>query len=320
MRVTLRRVLAFRGKRLETPPPAPLSMPSSTAVIVFPLIAALCYTFSALLLKRSSELGVGLWRSTFVANNVAAVVFSFVWLLGGKSVEWSLIWQPGVIALCLFGGQLFGFLALEKGDVSVVVPVFGLKVILVALFTPFIVGDAVGMKLWMAACLSVLGLTLLNRKDSSQAAQNSGPAIVAAGISAMCFAMFDVCVQKWGPSWGVGRLLPMIFWINAVLSLSLIPLFKAPLTAVARGAWPWLLLGSALLGTQSIIFVSTLAIHGKATAANVVYSARGLLSVALVWLVGHWFANQEQHLGPRVLRWRMTGAALMLGAIVLVVQ
>ena len=295
-------------------------MPSSNAVIIFPLIAALCYTFSALLLKRSSELGVGLWRTTFVANLVVAVLFSLLWLLGGPPVQTGLLWQPGVIALCLFGGQISQFLALEKGDVSVAVPVFGLKVVLVAFFTPFVIGEAVGLKLWAAACLSVLGVTFLNRKDGDKAAKNIGITLTAGGLGAICFAMFDVLVQKWGPAWGVGRLLPLIFWMNGVLSFALIPMFKAPLRTVARDAWPWLLLGSALLGTQSIIFVSTIAIYGKATAANVVYASRGLLSVALVWLVGHWFANQEQHLGPRIMRWRMIGATLMLAAIVLVMH
>lgn len=294
-------------------------MPPSTAVIVFPLIAALCYSFSALLLKRSSELGVGLWRTTFVVNILVAVLFSLLWLLGGPVVQLDLLWQPGVIALCLFGGQLSQFLALEKGDVSVAVPVFGLKVVLVAFFTPLVIGDAVGVKLWAAAFLSVLGITFLNRKDGEKAPKNIGITLAAGGFGAVCFALFDVFVQKWGPAWGVGRLLPMIFWMNAVLSFALIPMFKAPLRAVPRGAWPWLMLGGALLGTQSIIFVSTIAVHGKATAANVVYASRGLLSVALVWFVGHWFVNQEKDLGSRIMFWRMLGAASMLAAIVLVV-
>ena len=95
-------------------------MPSSTAVIVFPLLAALLYTFSALLLKRSSELGVGLWRTTFVAIIVVAGLFSLLWLLGGQPVQTNLLWQPAAIALCLFGGQLSQFLALEKGDKRIV--------------------------------------------------------------------------------------------------------------------------------------------------------------------------------------------------------
>lgn len=295
-------------------------MPVAPPVIIYPLVAALLYTFSALLLKRSSELGVGLWRTTFVANMVVAILFSSLWLLGGRDVEVGLLWQPGIIALCLFGGQITQFLALEKGDVSIAVPVFGLKVVLIALITPLVIGDAVELKLWAAACLSVLGVAFLNAKDEGVPPRNIGITLLAGGAGAVCFATFDVLVQKWGPHWGVGRLLPMIFWMNGVLSFALIFMFKAPLRTVARGAWPWLLLGSALLGTQSIIFVSTLARHGHATAANVMYASRGLLSVAMVWLVGHWFANQEQHLGKRVLRWRLLGAAMMLAAIVLVIR
>jgi hypothetical protein len=56
-----------------------------------------------------------------------------------------------------------------------------------------------------------------------------------------------------------------------------------------------------------------------ATAANVLYSSRGLWSVVAVWAIGHWFSNREQHLGAAVLRWRLAGALLMLVAVVLVV-
>jgi drug/metabolite transporter (DMT)-like permease len=285
----------------------------------YPLLAALLYAFAAMVLKRSSELGVGLWRTTFVANTIVAALFSLLWLLGGSPLRVEDLWQPGLIALCLFAGQISQFLALEKGDVSVAVPVFGLKVILVAFFTPILTGDSVGTTLWIAALLSVLGITLLNRKDASQPPRNLSITLIAGGLGSICFAVFDVLVQKWGPAWGAGHLLPCVFWINAVLSLGLIPFFSAPLRAVPKQAWPWLVGGSALLGTQSIIFVSTLAVFGKATSANIIYSSRGLLSVAMVWMIGHWFANQEQHLGPKVMRWRLAGALMMMSAIVLVV-
>lgn len=294
-------------------------MTASIAIVVFPLISALLYAFSAMLLKRSSQLGVGLWRTTFVANMIVAVLFSLMWLRGGEPVHTNLLWQPALIALCLFGGQTLQFLAIERGDVSVAVPVFGIKVVLVAFFTPLLTGDAVGAKQWLAAVLSVAGIILLNRRDVNRPPQHLGVTLISGGLGAVCFAMFDVLVQRWGPAWGAGRLLPMIFWMNALLSLTLIFKFSAPLRAVPRAAWPWLTLGSALLGTQSILFVSTLAIYGKATAANVIYSSRGLLSVLLVWVIGHWFANEEQHLSRSIMRWRLAGAAVMLSAIALVV-
>lgn len=294
-------------------------VPASTATVLYPAIAAFLYAFAAMVLKRSSGLGVGLWRTTFVVNIIAAALFSLLWLLGGPEVERELLWQPGVIALCLFVGQIAQFLALEKGDVSVAVPVFGLKVVIVAFLTPILAKEAVGAKLWIAALLSVAGITFLNQKGTGQAPKNLLITFVAGGIGAVAFAIFDVLVQMWGPTWGAGRLLPCIFWINGILSFGLIFRFSAPLTQVPKQAWKWLTGGAVLLSAQSIIFVGTLATYGKATSANIVYASRGLLSVALVWMVGHWFMNQEQHLGATVLRWRMFGAAMMLSAIVLVV-
>ena len=61
-------------------------------------------------------------------------------------------------------------------------------------------------------------------------------------------------------------------------------------------------------------------LFGDATAMNVVYSARGVWSVAAVWLIGHWFANTEAELGGNVFRYRLGGAALMTAAIVLIVS
>jgi drug/metabolite transporter (DMT)-like permease len=294
-------------------------VPAPSAIIVLPLLAAFLFTISALLLKRSSDLGAGLWRTAFVCNCISGVLFSSLLTLGGPPVRVTLLWQPLCVALCLFAGLLTQFLALEKGDVSVAVPVLGMKVVAVALLTPLLTDDAVDARLWIAVLLCVAGIALLNRNHAGRRPHNIGITLLAAGFTAASFAMFDVLVQRWGPAWGVGRLLPIVFAINAALSLTLIPKFRAPLSALPRQTWKWLVPAACLLALQSILFVSTLAVYGKATTANVTYSSRGLLSVILVWGVGHWFANQERGLGARTLTWRLLGAALMLSAIILVV-
>lgn len=294
-------------------------MPSQSAIVFQPLIAALLYALGALVLKRSSDLGVGLWRTTFVVNMVAALVFALLWpLLGGPPVDRALLWQPALIGTLLFIGQIAQFLALERGDVSVAVPVFGLKVILVAMFLPFLVGESVSAKTWLASLLSVLGIALLGGRKPGAGGGNLAITLLSGGVGAVSFAIFDVLVQKWGPSWGAGRLLPLIFAFNALFSLSLMFGFSAPLAQIPRRAWSWLGGGSVLLSVQSVVFVGTVAKHGAAASANIMYASRGLLSVLLVWVIGHWFSNSEQSLGAQVLRWRLAGAALMLSAMMLV--
>lgn len=290
-------------------------MPAAT---LFPLISAFVYTIAALLFKRSSDLGAGIWRTTFVANMIGALLFSLLWLEGGPDLDVANLWQPALIALCLFLGQLSQFFALERGDVTVAVPVFGLKVVIVAFLSPMFTGQPVSSSLWWGALLSTGGIVLLNRQDVDKRPRGLAFTIISGSVGAVCFAIFDLLVQRWGPQWGPGRLLPAIFWVNAILSIGLVLKFSAPLHRIGRQAWPWLTGGCVLLAAQSILFVRTLALHGNATSANILYASRGLMSVLLVWVVGHWFMNRERHLGPRVMAWRFCGASLMLAAIVLV--
>ena len=294
-------------------------MPASTALVVLPLLAAFVFTISALLLKRASEFGAGLWRTAFVCNCISALLYSSLLAFGGPPVRVGLMWQPLCVALCLFAGLLTQYLAMERGDVSLAVPVLGLKSVAVAMLTPWLTSDRVDTRLWVAVVLSALGIAVLNRKQDGRRPHNVGITLLAAGFTAVSFAAFDVLVQRWGPAWGVGRLLPIVYAINGLLSFLLIPKFRAPLSALPRQTWKWLIPVACLLGLQSILFVGTLAVYGKATIANVILSSRGLLSVIIVWRAGHWFSNQEQGLGTRTLTWRLLGAALMLSAIILVV-
>jgi len=287
-----------------------------TLPLILPLVAALLYVVGALLVKRSGDFGVGVWRTAFVSNCFSAVLFQLALPLGG-TFHLRLLWQPAVLGIVFLVGQLFNYLALERGDVSVATPVLGVKIILVALFTTVVLGLDVSLKLWLAAALSSAAIVLLNR-SGGETHRHVARTILYAGASAALFALFDVLVQKWAPAWGAGRFVPVMLGFVAIFSVVLIPFFRAPLRAIPRVAWPWLLGGCLVLSVQSLLFVVTVAKFQEATAANVLYSSRGLWSVVAVWTVGHWFANREQHLGASVLRWRLAGALLMMLAIVLV--
>jgi drug/metabolite transporter (DMT)-like permease len=284
--------------------------------LLLPLVSALLYVIGALLMRRAADFGVGFWRTTFVANLICAGVFSPLLVLGG-TFHATLLWQPAAVAALFAVGSVLNFISLDRGDVSLATPVLGVKIVLVALFTTWFLGQPVTPRLWLAAVLSSLAIGLLNWTRAARH-HHVTTTILAAGSSAAAFALFDVLVQKWSPAWGVGRFPPtMLAWV-ALFALGMIPQFPAPLVQVPRRAWPWLLGGSVVLGAQSLVFVTSVARFGNATAANVMYSSRGLWSVAAVWLIGHWFGNTERQLGGGVLRWRLIGAALMMLAIALV--
>ena len=203
------------------------------------------------------------------------------------------------------------------GDVSVATPVLALKIMLVALLTVVLTGDAITPRLWTAAASSTIAIALLNI-DRSRPHARVGTTIVFAALGAVSYACFDVLVQKWSPAWGTGRFIPIAMACAAVYSPPL-RRFESPQTGASSANYmPWLTAGAACFAVQGLMFMSAISIYRQAASANVLYSSRGLWSVVGVWTIGHWFTNREQHLGMRVLVWRFIGAILLMSAIVLV--
>ena len=302
--------------------------------LFLPLTAAIVYVVAALLLKRASDLGADVWRSTRIINYTQALMATPLWLLGGTtpSLLW---WQPAIAGLLFFAGQVFTLLALTTGDVSVATPVLGVKILLVALFSTVLIGDPIGARLWTAAALSSVAIALLN-VNPGQSHRRVGTTIVLAALGGAAYACFDVLIQKWSPVWGTGRFIPIAMSCGALYSLALptgrSAALPAPDEATAhlpkarvrrasdggRPYIPWIAAGAACFAVQGLMFMSAVSIYRQATSANVLYSSRGLWSVVAVWAVGHWFTNREQHLGARVLVWRFVGAVLLMAAILMV--
>lgn len=285
-------------------------------LLLLPMVSALLWVVGALQLKRAIELGAGPWRATVASNFAIAIAFGMLWPLGG-TIHWDLWWQPAGIALLFLFGQMLSYMALQRGDVSIAAPVLGTKIIIVAIATTLLIANDVTPTLWLAALLSSVGIALLNRVKTANH-HDVGRTILLAGTSATLYAVFDVLVQKWAAHWGTGRFLPIMMGCLAAYSCVLVPMFPGKARDLPKAAWWWLFGGAIATGFQAMLFGLTIAQFGNATAANVTYSSRGLWSVVLVWLVGHWFGNREQQLGANVLRWRLAGAALMMAAIVLV--
>ncbi|MEP6672018.1 MAG: DMT family transporter [Chthoniobacter sp.] len=294
--------------------------------LLFPFVASLLYIAAALFLKRAQQLGGGVLRTTFIANVAIALVFATLWPMGGPGQPATQLWQPALVAVLFVAGQVFTVLALSLGDVSVATPVLGAKTIFVAWFTTLLLATRLPWQLWCAAGLSFSAIALLHRAPRGEGAAAAarhgrlGRTLFFSLLAAGAYALFDVLVQKWVPAWGTGRFLPIMFALSAVMSVGFVPFIREPWREVPRAAWPALGAGAFFMALQSFAFVTGVAMFGDATAMNVVYSARGVWSVAAVWLIGHWFANTEAQLGGGVFRWRLAGAALMTSAIVLVVS
>jgi drug/metabolite transporter (DMT)-like permease len=309
-------------KRKLRPPPRVLRFVHDMdfpAHLIIPLACALIYVLGAMAMKRAAVLGVGVWRTAFVANWTMVAIFVPWGLTGNPSMASpAMYWQPAIVASFFLAGQLFIFLALSRGDVTVTTTVMGFKVVLVALFSSVLRAGDVPPRWWIGAGLSTLAVILLHAGEQRDRRRDLGLTVLLASASAAAYGLNDVLLQKWVPAWGTENFLPPMFLCLGLYSMAFLPFFHGPLGAMPDKARRWVGLGAVLMAVTNGGIVLTLSIWGDATAVNIVFSVRGLFSVLLVWLVGHWFLSNEQHLKGRVLVTRLAGAVFMIGAIILV--
>ncbi|MFT4640862.1 MAG: drug/metabolite transporter (DMT)-like permease [Verrucomicrobiales bacterium] len=285
--------------------------------LLLPLLSSLLYVTAALFFKQAASRGVGPWRTALICNGFTGLAFLALWPMGGTFLGWSMLWQPLIVAGLFVSGQVLTFLALEKGDVSIVTPVMGIKLILVAFLMTWLLATSVKPALWVAATLSCLGIALLHRGPARRQA-HVGRTIILALLAGAVYALFDVLIMKWAPAWGAGRFLPITMLLSATLSLGFIPLSTGSLATITRLQWKSLMGGSVFMAAQAMVLVTTLAVFQDGTAVNVIYNLRGLWSVLAVWVVGHWFGNEERHHGHATMRTRLLGATALSAAVVLV--
>ena len=84
----------------------------------------------------------------------------------------------------------------------------------------------------------------------------------------------------------------------------------------------WFWLAILFIGLQTVGFVICLSLfdHPNAAAAiNVTFNSRGIWSVVLVWVVGHWFGNLEREQGLKTMSGRLLGALILFAAIALTI-
>jgi drug/metabolite transporter (DMT)-like permease len=280
------------------------------------------YAIAALFLNAAGRAGVGGFLSTACCN-----VFLALWFLG--FYDWSAFpavaspfWPVVLLAVFLVLGQGFTILALSLGEVSIVAPVMGVKVILVNILVAVGLREALAPRVWIAAVLSVAGIACLQYNPGKhRRPPHAFSSMACAFVSALFFAAMDVHIQHWAPQLGFERFVPPAMLLGATFSL----LFLLPsgggvrtLSSAARKA---LVPGGMLLSLQSLLLIFAIVRYGNAAQANIVYSSRGVWSVVFVWLLGHYFANLElKNRSQGHVFSRLTGAVLITLAIILAID
>jgi len=288
------------------------------AALSLPLVAALMYGTAALLLKKVAVLGIGQIRVVFIANWAAAIILWVAMPVAWSDIPWSDLAPPLITAIFFFLGNAFTFWAIRVGDVSVVTPAMGLKVIFVALLSAWFFEVPMDRAIQAGVGLAAVGVVLLGVADWRQP-RRIVPALILAAISAFFFAVSDTLVSQWAPAMGREIFLPILFLAVALYSFLLLPFFTNPLHVIPARGWLWVLIGAGVLGLQAMLFNLALSV-GDATVANILFSSRGFWAFLLVLTLGPLLGNREGGGGVARLGFRLLGTLILFAAVALVLQ
>lgn len=248
----------------------------------------------------------------------SAFVFPALALMGGTMQPASLLWQPAIIGSLFLAGQLFTFLAVDRGDVSVATPVLGIKVLIVPATAPFFVDDELSTRIWISAAIAVIGIAFVQARDGAIERSRILAAVGFALLAACCMTLFDLLIQRWAPAWGAGYFLPIAFGFAALFSLPFVRLADRPRELQQPGVPRLLVIGALLMAVQAIGMTVTLGLFGDATRVNIVYSLRGLWGVLLTWVLARRFLVAGDSLtGHRTMIMRLIGAVLIGVSVVI---
>jgi drug/metabolite transporter (DMT)-like permease len=282
-----------------------------------PLAAGFIYALGALLLKRAYALEAGLMRSVFVANLLMGITFGPLILLGDGTLTWESAGKAIIVGITFFLGQIFTFVAMRVGDVSVATSILGTKVIFVALTGWVFFREAIPLSWWMAAFVTAVAIFLLGISDPKHLRHHLA-GIAYAVLSAAFFGLTDGLLPVFAADADRFAFLSIMFGTVAVLSFGLVPFFNAPLRMITRRALPWLFAGTGLLALQSLLMAMALAFFGQPTAVNILYSGRGLWALLFVLFLARFLQSTEGGYGWKTMSMRWSGAVLLVLAIFLV--
>jgi uncharacterized membrane protein len=287
--------------------------------LIIPLAAAGLYAAASLFFKRAYAQGLGMMEAFYWLNFAGLAFFAPLFFWVGDWPAWREIWKPAVTAGLIYCGTRATFSAIRAGDVSLVTPLMGTKVVLTALVAVLLAGAALPAGLWVAAGLTTAGILVLGWRDL-QRGQGKAAAVGWCLLSSLIFAAVDVSIGHWAAGYGRAAFLGTAFSGIGLVSLATVR-WQAPASfRIPREARRFLLLGVVLMTVNTLAMGLCIAGFNDPTGVNIVYGTRGLWSIALVWFVGRrWFGNEERVTAGNVMRLRLTGSLLILCAVVVAV-
>ncbi len=258
-------------------------------------------------------------QSFHLTNVVVGMLFLPLLLFEKQTIDWTEVWKPLVMGVTFFVGTWLTFVGIRRGDVSLVTPIMGTKVVFVAVGMVLVTGHSPSLALWVAAVMTPLGILVMSLAEFKNGHHVLFTILITLG-SAIMFGFSDVLVSMWSADFGGPTFLAVSSGGVAVLSLSMWLLQGRPGVKMPESGRRWAWSGAVCVGVQAIGMGIALSFFADATGINVVYASRGFWVIVLVVVFGSVLGNSEHREQGRAFLWRVMGTVVLTVAIIIAVM
>jgi len=295
--------------------------------LLYPLLSSILFVIGALFAKESSVRGANPYTNTATCNFCLALLWTIFAVVRGTFLP-PHAWGPAAAIACAFVfGQLCTYLAFQYGDVSLATPIFGVKIILVAIISSFLAESPLPLHIWIAAVLASIAVGVVQAGGGGSAAtqvKNSSwqtvLTVMLALLASLAFSCFDVGLQHFGRQYGAMSFLTTMFVFMGVVSCALLPWTDRPSHLYRIKAVGPLAMAALFITIQALSISYALGQHGDATRVNIIYSLRGLWSVIIAWMLNRLAINPEGRHSNQTMWFRFTGATLLLICVIVALK
>lgn len=241
--------------------------------------------------------------------------------------QWAIVTSIAVALFYLAGNTLL-FFALRRSEASRIAPLLGIKIVLLALVTHFILGQALVTQQWIAVALATVAALMLG---SSGGRLPWRVALLSIGACAG-YVGSDTFIGEMWPAWLPAAVtedaanesqrirasmtgMALVYVWCGLIATVLLPLAKPWQKRHWTGSAPY----AGFWLCAMVCLFSTFALVGLVL-GNILQATRGLMSILIgvaVVKLGH--HHIESHASLKVVIQRCLAAALMVGAIALYV-
>lgn len=283
--------------------------------ILFPVFAAACYAFGVIAIKCASKNKTISGMSLLTMNNLlSGAVFIPQIFFAPALPEISIIWQPLLAGAFCAAGNLATFICAERGEVSLMTPIMGVKILFVLMFSNIMLHAKLPSSIIFAGAMCCAAVFLMGKSKGKPDRQKFRFTVFLALCACASYAACDVLMQKYAPNFSTRSMIALTTVAMPVSVIPFIPkliseLKKSNAETVAFGAISSIM----LVGESFLMFIS---ITGKIGAAmsNILFNTRGIIAIALIYALGTKSMKLRELDGNSALR-RTLGAIMILTAI-----